>query len=170
MAVKLQSRQANPVVNVLLFVLVPIVTLGVLYFGIPGTHFNGVQPGVFFGMAYDYSNGYGNAGAGRIMDPTIKCSAEEAQKFVRIELARVLPTYPADTFTIEMEVYPSGYRYRYRCQTWYAQKMFSGGRLFRKGAAVGDPELDAELSARHSEVTQAINGAIEAYFKSKGAH
>lgn len=170
MAVKLQSRQANPLVNVLMFVLIPVITLSVLYFGIPGTHFNGVRSGVFFGMTYDYNNGYGNAGAGRIMDSSIKCSAAEAQNFVRLELARTLPGYPADSFTIEMEVYPSGYRYRYRCQTWYAQKLFSGGRLFRKGSAVGDPDLDATLVTQHGQVVQAINGALDAYFKSKGAH
>lgn len=170
MAVKLQSRKPNPAVNAVMFVLVPVVTLVVLYLGIPGTNFNGVRAGVFFGMSFDYNNGMGNEGAGRIMDPTIKCSAAEAQSFVRAELARTMPAYPADSFVIQMEVYPSGYRYRYRCQTWYGQKLFSGGRFFRKGAAVGDPELDADIAARHGEVVRAVNGAIEAYFKSKGAH
>ena len=170
MAVKLQSQKPNPVANLVLFVLVPFLTLIVLYFGIPGTHFNGVRAGVFFGMDYVYSNGFGNEGAGRIMDPTIRCTSSEAQAFVRAELRRTLPEYPADDVTVEISVYPSGYHYQYRCSTWYAQKLFSGGRFFRKGAQVGDPELDAELAAKHGEVTRAIAAALEAYFKSKGAH
>lgn len=170
MAVKLQSQKANPAVTLVLFIVVPIVTLGVLYFGIPGTAFNGVRAGVFFGMTYNYSNGFGNEGAGRIMDSTIACTSAEAETFVRAELRRTLPWYPADQVTVEIKGYPAGYHYRYRCQTWYAQKLFSGGRIFRKGAQVGDEALDAELAAKHGEITRAVGGALEAYFKSKGAH
>ena len=174
MAVKLQSQKRNPLVGVILFVLVPIVSMGVFYLGLPGTSFNGVRPGVFFGMDYMYNNGFGDQGAGRIMDNRIVCTSAEAQAFVRQRLQLSLGgVYPAvDSFQITLENYPAGYKYRYSCKTWYAQRMNIGGegRFFRKGAQVGDPGLDAEVAAKHKLLTDAIDAALEEYFKSKGAH
>ena len=171
MAVKLQSQKANPAVTLALFVLIPILTLGVLYGGVPGTEFKGVRAGVFFGMNFNFNNGFNGQGAGRIMDSTIKCTSAEAQDFVRRRLRTFEDgQYPADSFTIEIEAYPAGYRYRYTCLTWYAQKLFSGGRFFRKGAQVGDEALDAEVGAKHEALTRFIEKAVDDYFRSKGAH
>ena len=173
MAVKLQSQKSNPLVGVLLFFLLPVVSLGVFYFGLPGTSFNGVHAGVFFGMDYSYNNGFNDQGAGRIMDNRIVCTSAEAQAFVRQRLQVVFAgTYPAESFVIQLENYPAGYRYRYSCKTWYAQRLNIGGegRFFRKGAQVGDPALDAEVAAKHKAITDAIDTALEDYFKSKGAH
>jgi len=174
MAVKLKSQKSNPLVSILLFILVPIVSLGVFYFGLPGTTFKGVQPGVFFGMDFKYNNGFGDSGAGRIMDNRIVCTSAEAQAFVRNRLQLSLAgVYPAvDSFQITLENYPSGYRYLYTCKTWYAQRLNIGGEghFFRKGAQVGDPALDAEVAAKHKTLTDAIDAALEEYFKSKGAH
>lgn len=171
MAVRLQSQKSNPAVKAALLVVIPLVTLGVLYAGIPGTAFNGVRAGVFFGMKFNFSNGFNGQGAGRIMDSTIKCTSAEAQAFVRAKLREFDGgSYPADSFSIEIEAYPAGYRYRYSCQTWYAQKLFTGGRFFRKGAQVGDEALDAQVGAKHEALTRAIEAAIDGYFRSKGAH
>lgn len=171
MAVKLQSQKTNPAVGVALFVLLPLITLGVFYFGIPGTEFNGVRPGVFFGMDYNYNNGMNNSGAGRIMDNRIVCTSAEAQAFVRQRLdATFGGTYPTRSFVITMENYPAGYKYQYSCKTWYAQRLNIGGSpFFRKGAQVGDSQLDAEVAVQHKKVTDAIETALEDYFKSKGA-
>lgn len=173
MAVKLKSQKSNPVFGVILFFLLPVISLAVFYFGIPGTTFNGVREGVFFGMDYAYNNGFGDQGAGRIMDNRIVCTSAEAQAFVRQRLQLVFAgSYPTDSFVIELQNYPAGYRYRYTCKTWYAQRLNIGGegRLFRKGSQVGDPRLDADVAARHKTVADAIDGALEEYFKSKGAH
>lgn len=171
MAVQLKSQSTNPALRLVLLVVIPLVTLGILYGGIPGTNFNGVRAGVFFGMRFNFNNGFNGQGAGRIMDSTIKCNSAEAQAFVREKLQTFDGgAYPANSFTLEIEAYPAGYRYRYQCQTWYAQKLFSGGRFFRKGAQVGDPALDADVGARHEALTRAIEAAIDGYFRSKGAH
>ena len=172
MAVQLKSQKSNPVVSLLLFILVPVVSLAAFYFGVPGTTFNGVRSGVFFGMDYAYNNGFNEQGAGRIMDNRIVCTSAEAQAFVRQRLEATFGgTYPVQSFVIQLENYPAGYRYRYTCQTWYAQRLNIGGegRFFRKGAQVGDPVLDAEVGAKHKAVSDAIEGALEEYFKSKGA-
>ncbi len=171
MAVRIDNQKTNPALRALLLVVIPLATLGVLYAGVPGTAFNGVRAGVFFGMRFSFNNGFNGQGAGRIMDSTIKCTSAEAQAFVRGQLRNLDGgRYPADSFVIEIEAYPAGYRYRYSCQTWYAQKLFSGGRLFRKGAQVGDEALDAEVGARHEALTRAIEAAVDGYFRSKGAH
>jgi hypothetical protein len=171
MAVRIDNQKPNPAVRALLLVVIPLVTLGILYAGMPGTAFNGVRAGVFFGMRFNFNNGFNGQGAGRIMDSTIKCTSAEAQEFVRGKLRTFDGgRYPADSFSIEIEAYPAGYRYRYSCQTWYAQKLFTGGRLFRKGAQVGDEALDAEVGAKHEALTRAIEAAIDGYFRSKGAH
>lgn len=171
MAVKLQSQKSSSPATLALFVLIPVVTLGVLYAGIPGTAFNGVRSGVFFGMAFQFNNGFDGQGAGRIMDSTIKCTSAEAEDFVRRKLRTFDGgSYPAESFAIEIEVYPAGYRYRYRCLTWYAQKLFTGGRFFRKGAQVGDDALDAEVGAKHEALTRFIEKSVDEYFRSKGAH
>lgn len=173
MAVKLNSQKSNPVFGVLLFILVPMISACVFYFGLPGTTYNGVRSGVFFGMDYAYNNGFGGEGAGRIMDNRIVCTSAEAQAFVRQRLGVIFGgSYPTDSFVIQLENYPSGYRYRYTCKTWYAQRMNFGGegRFFRKGAQVGDAELDTKVAAQHKTVTDAVESALEEYFKSKGAH
>jgi hypothetical protein len=171
MAVRIDNQKPNPAARVILLVVIPLVTLAVIYGGIPGTAFNGVRAGVFFGMKFHFSNGYNGQGAGRIMDSTIKCTSAEAQAYVRAQLRGFDGgNYPADSFTMEIEAYPAGYRYRYSCQTWYAQKLFTGGRFFRKGAQVGDEALDADVGARHEALTRAIEAAIDGYFRSKGAH
>jgi len=173
MAVQLKSQKSNPAVGVILFVLVPIISACVFYFGLPGTTFNGVRAGVFFGMDFEYNNGFGGQGAGRIMDNRIVCTSDEAQTYVRQQLQTIFAgSYPTDSFTIQLENYPSGYRYRYSCKTWFAQRLNIGGegKFFRKGAQVGDAELDAKVAAQHKTVTDAIESSLEAYFKSKGAH
>ncbi len=171
MAVKLQSQKTNPVFGVALFVLLPLVTLGVFYFGIPGTEFNGVRPGIFFGMDYHYNNGMNNSGAGRIMDNRIVCTSAEAQAYVRQRLNVTFGgSYPTQSFVITLVNYPAGYKYQYSCKTWYAQRLNIGGSpFFRKGAEVGDAQLDAEVALKHKTVTDAVESALEDYFKSKGA-
>lgn len=173
MAVQIKSQRSNPLFGVVLFFLLPFLALGTIYYGIPGTSFTGVRAGVFFGMDFVYNNGFGDQGAGRIMDNRIVCTSEEARAFVRQRLQLTFAgTYPVDTFDIKLENYPAGYKYRYSCKTWYAQRLNIGGegRFFRKGAQVGDPGLDAEVAGKHKQLTDAIDAALEEYFKSKGAH
>ena len=86
-------------------------------------------------------------------------------------LQAVKSDYPVERVTVKLENYASGYKFAVRYVTYYAQRLNVGGegKLFRRGAQVGDAELDREVKAKDEELEKAIRGALEKYFKSKGA-
>ncbi|NBV78581.1 MAG: hypothetical protein EBR62_01775 [Verrucomicrobia bacterium] len=162
-AVKLQ-KESNPVVTLLSLMGITLITLIVMYAGLPGTGFHGIKAGVYF----DMESGFEDA---RFMDNRIVCDSKDALKDIRAALLAVKPDYPVDRVTLSLENYASGYKFKVRYVTYYAQRLnlFEQGKLFRRGSEVGDPALDAEVKAKDDELEGAIRKSLETYFKSKGA-
>ncbi|MEY3829778.1 MAG: hypothetical protein RL636_1479 [Verrucomicrobiota bacterium] len=162
-AVKLQ-KESNPIVTLLSLMGVTLITLVVMYAGIPGTGFHGLKAGVHF----DMESGFEDA---RFMDNRIICESKDAQKDVRAALLAVKPDYPVERVSVSLENYASGYKFKVRYITYYGQRLnlFEKGKLFRRGSEVGDPVLDAEVKRLDDELEGAIRKALETYFKSKGA-
>jgi hypothetical protein len=162
-AVKLQ-KESNPIVTLLSLMGVTLITMVILYAGLPGTGFHGLKAGVHF----DMESGFEDA---RFMDNRIVCDSKDALKDVRAALLAVKPDYPVDRVTLSLENYASGYKFKVRYITYYGQRLnlFDEGKLFRRGSEVGDPALDAEVKAKDDELEAAIRKSLETYFKSKGA-
>jgi len=162
-AVKLQ-KESNPVVTLLSLMGITLITLIIMYAGLPGTGFHGIKAGVYF----DMESGFEDA---RFMDNRIVCDSKDALKDIRAALLAVKPDYPVDRVTLSLENYASGYKFKVRYVTYYAQRLnlFEQGKLFRRGSEVGDPALDAEVKAKDDELEGAIRKSLETYFKSKGA-
>ncbi|MGA0134503.1 MAG: hypothetical protein ACO3ND_09135 [Opitutales bacterium] len=165
MAVKLE-KEGNPVVGIILFFLVPVVAGVVLWHGIPGSKFNGMRPGVFFPLQTELPED------ARFMDNRIKCDSQEALVAVQSALRKVQSDYPVEFVTVRLENYASGYKFRVSYPTYFAQRLdFSDGwPTFRKGALVGDAELEAQVRTKDALLEKTIRDSLEAYFKSKGAH
>lgn len=163
MAVQLQ-KETSPVVTLALFFTVTSLTILVMYLGIPGTGFHGIRAGVHFDMEAGFEDA-------RFMDNRLKCDSAEALREVQAALVAVKSDYPVDRVTVKLENYASGYKFAVRYVTYYAQRLNLGGegKLFRRGAQVGDADLDREVKAKDEELEKAIRGALEKYFKSKGA-
>jgi len=143
---------------------VTLVSCALLYFGVPGTAFQGMKSGVFFPMDVEFDDA-------RFMDHQIKCDSKEVTAEVRKALVKVMPDYPVAKASVFLTNYPSGYKFHVNYATYYGQHFsFSGEKWFRRGAQVGEPTLDAEIKAKDDVLEKAIRDAIEAYFKSKGAH
>lgn len=143
---------------------VTLVSCALLYFGVPGTAFQGMKSGVFFPMDVEFDDA-------RFMDQQIKCDSKEVTAEVRKALVKVMPDYPVAKASVFLTNYPSGYKFHVNYATYYGQHFsFSGEKWFRRGAQVGEPTLDAEIKAKDDVLEKAIRDAIEAYFKSKGAH
>jgi hypothetical protein len=143
---------------------VTAVSVALLYFGVPGTTFQGMKSGVFFPMDVEFEDA-------RFMDNKIKCDSKEVTTEVRKALVKVMPEYPVAKASVFLTNYPSGYKFRVTYASYYGQHFsFSGEKWFRRGAQVGEPALDAEIKAKDDAFEKAIRDAIEAYFKSKGAH
>ncbi len=153
------------VLTVIFFYLsLPAAGVAVVYFGVPGTSFNGVRSGVFFPLVYEFDDA-------RFMDNKIKCSSVDVTAEVRKALVKVKPDYPVEKASVFLTNYPSGYKFHVTYASYYGQHFsFSGEKWFRRGAQVGEPTIDAELKAKEDVLEKAIRDAIEAYFKSKGAH
>lgn len=138
-------------------------TSAVLYTGIPGTEFHGMQTGIFFPIDVDFADA-------RFMDNKIVCKSTEVTAAVRTALLKVKPDYPVQQVSVELLNYPSGYKFSVHYVTYYGQKLdFSAEKYFRRGVKVGDPVIDGELKARDDVFEKTIRDTIEAYFKSKGA-
>lgn len=136
----------------------------VLYWGVPGTEFHGLHTGIFFPFEVEFDDA-------RFMDNKIKCDSKEVTAEVRKALQQVKSDYPIDQASVTLTNYPSGYKFHVTYVTYYGQRFsFSGEKLFRRGVQVGEPTIDAELKAKDDAFEKAIRDAIEAYFKSKGAH
>jgi hypothetical protein len=103
-AVKLQ-KESNPIVTLLSLMGVTLITLVVLYAGIPGTGFHGLKAGVHF----DMESGFEDA---RFMDNRIICESKDAQKDVRAALLAVKPDYPVERVSVSLENYASGYKFK----------------------------------------------------------
>lgn len=163
-SVKLK-KERHPLVNLLLLLLISLGTAWVLYNGVPNTKFRGLRSGIYFHTGADLPE------ESRFMDNKIVCTSEEALKAVRAALLKVKPDYPVELVDVRLENYPSGYKFNVHYVTYYAQKFdpFGGGQIFRKGAIVGDPVLDAEVKAKDEVFEKAIREALNAYFVSKGA-
>jgi hypothetical protein len=163
MAVQLKS-ETSPLVTIVLLFAVTSVTMLVMYLGIPGTGFHGLRAGVHF----DLEAGFEDA---RFMDNRIKCESAEALREVQNALVAIKSDYPIERVTVKLENYASGYKFAVRYVTYYAQRLNLGGegKFFRRGAQVGDAELDREVKAKDDELEKAIRGALEKYFKAKGA-
>jgi hypothetical protein len=158
------KKPMHPLANLASMLAVTIVSVLILYYGIPGTSFNGLRTGVFFPMDAEFSDA-------RFMDNQLKCDSRGASAQVREALRKFNPDYPVDKVVVQLTNYSSGYKYHVSYQTYYAQRMaFGGGKLFRRGAEVGDPAIDAEVKAKDEALEKVIRDALEAYFKSKGAH
>jgi hypothetical protein len=90
---------------------------------------------------------------------------------VRKALLKVKPDYPVAKASVFLTNYPSGYKFHVTYASYYGQHFsFSAEKWFRRGAQVGEPTIDAEIKAKDDAFEKAIRDAIEAYFKSKGAH
>ena len=136
----------------------------VIYFGAPFVAFNGIKSGVFFPMDVVFEDA-------RFMDNKIKCTSAEVTAEVRKALLKVKPDYPVAKASVFLTNYPSGYKFHVTYASYYGQHFsFSGEKWFRRGAQVGEPTIDAEIKAKDDVLEKAIRDAIEAYFKSKGAH
>lgn len=143
---------------------VTLLSCALLYFGVPGTAFHGMKSGVFFPMQVEFDDA-------RFMDHLIKCDSKEVTAEVRKALVKVQPDYPVAKASVFLTNYPSGYKFHVSYATYYGQHFsFSGEKWFRRGAQVGEPTIDAEIKAKDDVLEKAIRDAIEAYFKSKGAH
>ena len=162
-AVKLQ-KESNPVVTLLSLMGITLITLIIMYAGLPGTGFHGIKAGVYF----DMESGFEDA---RFMDNRIVCDSKDALKDIRAALLAVKPDYPVDRVPLRLENYASGFKFKVSYVTYYAQRLnlFEQGKLFRRGSEVGDPALDAEVKAKDDELEGAIRKTLETYFKSKGA-
>jgi hypothetical protein len=163
MAVQLQ-KETSPLVTLALFFAVTSLTILVMYLGIPGTGFHGLRAGVHFDMEAGFEDA-------RFMDNRIPCDSAAALREVQAALVAVKADYPVERVTVKLENYASGYKFGVRYVTYYAQRLNLGGegKLFRRGAQVGDADLDREVKAKDEELEKAIRGALEKYFKSKGA-
>lgn len=163
MAVQLQ-KETSPLVTLALFFAVTSLTILVMYLGIPGTGFHGLRAGVHFDMEAGFEDA-------RFMDNRIQCDSAAALREVQAALVAVKADYPVERVTVKLENYASGYKFAVRYVTYYAQRLNLGGegKLFRRGAQVGDADLDREVKAKDEELEKAIRGALEKYFKSKGA-
>ena len=123
-----------------------------------------LQTGIFFPFEVEFADA-------RFMDHTIKCDSKEVTAEVRKALQKVKPDYPVAKAYVTLTNYPSGYKFHVTYATYYGQRFsFSGDKWFRRGVQVGEPTIDAELKSKDDELEKAIRDAIEAYFKSKGAH
>ncbi|MFZ9980093.1 MAG: hypothetical protein ACO3HN_09115 [Opitutales bacterium] len=143
---------------------VTLLSCALLYFGVPGTAFHGMKSGVFFPMQVEFDDA-------RFMDHLIKCDSKEVTAEVRKALVKVQPDYPVAKASVFLTNYPSGYKFHVIYATYYGQHFsFGGEKWFRRGAQVGEPTIDAEIKAKDDAFEKAIRDAIEAYFKSKGAH
>lgn len=165
MAVELE-KERNPIFGIILFFLIPVVAGVILWHGVPGSQFNGMRPGIFFPIQAELPED------ARFMDNRIKCDSKEALAAVQAALRKVRFDYPVEFVSVQLENYQSGYKFRVSYPTYYAQRLdFSAGwPTFRKGSIVGDAELEAEVKAKDDALEKAIRDALEAYFKSKGAH
>lgn len=163
MAVQLQ-KETSPLVTLALFFTVTTLTILMMYLGIPGTGFHGLRAGVHFDMEAGFEDA-------RFMDNRIQCDSAAALREVQAALVAVKADYPVERVTVKLENYASGYKFAVRYVTYYAQRLNLGGegKLFRRGAQVGDADLDREVKAKDEELEKAIRGALEKYFKSKGA-
>jgi hypothetical protein len=140
------------------------VTGSLLYWGVPGTEFHGLQTGIFFPFEVEFDDA-------RFMDNKIKCDSQEVTAEVRKALQKIKPDYPVASASVVLTNYQSGYKFHVNYVTYYGQRFsFSGEKLFRRGVQVGEPTIDAELKAKDDAFEKAIRDTIEAYFKSKGAH
>lgn len=158
------KKPMHPAVILLALAAVTGVSGSVLYFGVPGTEFHGLQTGIFFPFEVEFADA-------RFMDNKIKCESKEVTAEVRKALLKIKPDYPVEKAFVTLTNYPSGYKFQVSYVTYYGQRFsFSGDKLFRRGVQVGDPVIDADLKAKDDAFEQAIRDTIEAYFKSKGAH
>ncbi len=158
------KKPMSPVVGLLAFIAVSVISFAILYFGIPGTGFRGIQTGIFFPFEVEFSDA-------RFMDHKINCESKEVTAEVRKALRQVRSDYPVDKANVTLSNYPSGYKFHVSYVTYYGQRFsFSGDKWFRRGVQVGEPTIDAELKSKDDEFEKAIRDTIEAYFKSKGAH
>jgi len=158
------KKPMPPMIVMASLLAVTLVSCALLYFGVPGTAFQGMKSGVFFPMDVEFDDA-------RFMDHQIKCDSKEVTAEVRKALVKVMPDYPVAKASVFLTNYPSGYKFHVNYATYYGQHFsFSGEKWFRRGAQVGEPTLDAEIKAKDDVLEKAIRDAIEAYFKSKGAH
>jgi hypothetical protein len=158
------KKPMHPMAVMASLIAVTLVSVALLYFGVPGTAFNGMKSGVFFPMDVEFDDA-------RFMDHQIKCSSADVTAEVRKALLKVKPDYPVAKASVFLTNYPSGYKFHVTYASYYGQHFsFSGEKWFRRGAKVGEPTLDAEIKAKDDVLEKAIRDAIEAYFKSKGAH
>ena len=81
------KKPMSPVVGLLSLAAVSVISFAILYFGIPGTGFRGVQTGIFFPFEVEFADA-------RFMDHTIKCESKEVTAEVRKALQKVKPDYP----------------------------------------------------------------------------
>jgi len=158
------KKPMHPMAVMASLVGVTLVSCALLYFGVPGTAFNGMKSGVFFPMQVEFDDA-------RFMDHLIKCDSKEVTAEVRKALVKVQPDYPVAKASVFLTNYPSGYKFHVTYASYYGQHFsFSAEKWFRRGAQVGEPTIDAEIKAKDDAFENAIRDAIEAYFKSKGAH
>ena len=158
------KKPMHPAAVLAALLAVTAISGAVMYFGVPGTDFRGMQTGIFFPFEVEFADA-------RFMDNKIKCESGEVTAEVRKALRKVKPDYPVDRAYVTLTNYPSGYKFHVSYVTYYGQRFsFSADKLFRRGTQVGDPAIDAELKAKDDAFEKAIRDAIEAYFKSKGAH
>jgi hypothetical protein len=158
------KKPMSPVVGLLALAAVSVISFAILYFGIPGSDFRGMQTGIFFPFEAEFADA-------RFMDHTIKCDSKEVTAEVRKALQKVKPDYPVAKASVTLTNYPSGYKFHVTYVTYYGQRLALGeDKMFRRGVQVGEPTIDAELKSKDDVLEKAIRDAIEAYFKSKGAH
>ena len=158
------KKPLHPALVLLALAAVTGVTGSVLYWGVPSTEFHGLQTGIFFPFEVEFDDA-------RFMDNKIRCESKEVTAEVRKALQKIKPDYPVAQANVVLTNYPSGYKFHVSYVTYYGQRFsFSGEKLFRRGVQVGEPTIDAELKAKDDAFEKAIRDAIEAYFKSKGAH
>ncbi len=158
------SLLASLLAVITVYACLPAIGVAVIYFGVPGTTFNGVRSGVFFPLVYEFEDA-------RFMDNKIKCSSADVTAEVRKALVKVMPDYPVAKASVILTNYPSGYKFHVSYASYYGQHFsFGGEKWFRRGAQVGEPTIDAEIKAKDDVLEKAIRDTIEAYFKSKGAH
>ena len=158
------KKPMHPAVALLALAAVTGVSGAVLYWGVPGSEFHGLHTGIFFPFETEFSDA-------RFMDNKIKCESKEVTAEVRKALRQVRPDYPVDKAYVTLTNYSSGYKFHVSYVTYYGQRFsFSADPWFRRGVQVGEPTIDAELKSKDDAFEKAIRDAIEAYFKSKGAH
>jgi len=158
------KKPMHPAFGLASLVAVTIVSGALLYWGVPGTEFRGLQTGIFFPFEAEFSDA-------RFMDNSIKCDSKEVTAEVRKALLKLKSDYPTEKALVTLTNYQSGYKFQVSYVTYYGQRFsFSGEKWFRRGVQVGEPTIDAELKAKDDELEKAIRDTIEAYFKSKGAH